>query len=76
MPHGTNLEAVADYYGAAFPFEQEKPESLAKVISEIVVNKPVVNFNNLQELDIETFINKHSIVYNKVAEGSYEQIFQ
>ena len=76
VPHGTNLEAVADYYGAAFPFEQEKPESLAKVISEIVVNKPVVNFNNLQELDIETFINKHSILYNKVAEGSYGKIFQ
>ena len=32
--------------------------------------------NNLQELDIETFINKHSILYNKVEEGSYEQIFK
>ena len=36
----------------------------------------IVNFNNLQELDIETFINKHSILYNKVAEGSYGKIFQ
>lgn len=71
VPYGTNLAAVADYYGAAFTFEQENPKSLAKVITDIVISNPVVNFHNIEELNVETFIEKHSRLYKKVDEGIY-----
>ena len=72
VPQGTNLEAVSEYYGAAFSFEQENPQSLAKTITDIVEKKPQPKFKNIEELDIRTFINKHSCLYKMVEQGTYE----
>lgn len=65
IPANTNLSAINEMYNVGVTFNQEDAASLGKTIENYIQHPTPLKYDIANELKLETFVLKHSYIYNK-----------